>query len=199
MIRPGDTPSHRGGCSISGVGARRRSSGVVVLSVASCETAPMADGLSRLGRPTASSDRVRRQMERQRRRDTQPEMAIRRLLHAKGLRYRVNLAPLPGSRRRADIVFTAAMVAVFVDGCFWHRCPLHGTLPKANADWWLAKLDRNVERDRETDLLLVASGWQVLRFWEHEEPAAAAATIAGAVGARRQQRRHHGVKGPGRL
>lgn len=91
------------------------------------------------------------------------------------------------------------MVAVFVDGCFWHRCPLHGTLPKANADWWLAKLDRNVERDRETDLLLVASGWQVLRFWEHEEPAAAAATIAGAVGARRQQRRHHGVKGPGRL
>lgn len=149
----------------------------------------MADSSSRLDRPPASSERVRRQMERQRRRDTEPELAIRRLLHAAGLRYRVNLAPLAGSRRRADLVFTAAMVAVFVDGCFWHRCPLHGTLPKANADWWLAKLDRNVERDRQTDLLLVARGWQVLRFWEHEDPVTVAATIAGAVGARRQSAR----------
>ena len=85
-----------------------------------------------------------------------------------GFRYRVDYQ-LPGiPRRRADIVFPKQRVAVFVDGCFWHRCPDHATFPKTNAEWWRAKLARNWERDRETDQLLIANGWRVVRVWEHE-------------------------------
>lgn len=119
-------------------------------------------------------------MVRQRRRDTGPEMAIRRLLHARGLRYRVDV-PLPGMRRRADLVFSSARVAVFVDGCFWHGCPDHGTQPKRNAAWWAEKIASNAERDRDTDRRLVADGWIVVRVWEHEVPEAAAARVAEAV------------------
>lgn len=109
-------------------------------------------------------------MVRQRRRDTAPEVAIRRALYARGWRYRIDLAPLAGMRRRADLVFTRRKVAVFVDGCFWHRCPIHGTVPKSNTAWWLAKLDGNVTRDRDTDDRLVTAGWRVVRVWEHENP-----------------------------
>lgn len=106
-------------------------------------------------------------MSRQARRDTAPELALRRVLHRRGLRYRVD-HPLPGMpRRRADLLFTRARVAVFVDGCFWHACPIHGTMPANNQMWWTEKLRRNVARDRETDGLLAAAGWTVLRFWEH--------------------------------
>src|SRR4051794_29297360 len=112
-------------------------------------------------RPPASSDHVRRQMSSQRRVDTEPEMAIRRRLHSDGLRYRVDFAPLAGLRRRADIVFTRAKVAVFIDGCFWHSCPIHATQPAANATWWNAKLQANVARDRETDIRLREAGWTV--------------------------------------
>ena len=129
------------------------------------------------GSPTPSSPAVRDQFRRQRTRDTAPELALRRLLHARGLRYRVDMAPLPGLRRRADIVFTRARLAVFVDGCFWHRCPQHGTSPKSNTDWWRDKLDRNVRRDRDTDRALAEAGWQVLRVWEHEPPETAAGEI----------------------
>jgi len=115
--------------------------------------------------------------------DTKPELALRRELHRRGLRYRVGTAPLPGLRRRADVVFTRRRIAVFVDGCFWHRCPEHGTQPRNNFDWWQAKLDRNVERDRHTDAALLAAGWRVVRVWEHEDPAAAAAAIAAQVAA----------------
>ncbi len=115
-----------------------------------------------------------------RRRDTSPELAVRRLLHAAGLRYRVDFAPL-GGRRWADIVFTRRRIAVYIDGCFWHGCPQHATHPKRNADYWLPKLAHNIERDRETDAQLRAAGWTVLRFWEHEAPAAVAAQIAAAV------------------
>jgi DNA mismatch endonuclease (patch repair protein) len=108
------------------------------------------------------------------RRSTGPELAIRRELHRRGLRFRVNHAPLPG---RPDIVFTRARVAVFVDGCFWHRCAQHGTLPRNNAQWWLAKLDRNVARDRSKDAALAQLGWAVIHVWEHESPAAAADRI----------------------
>ena len=119
-------------------------------------------------------------MQANRARDTSPELAVRRLIHATGLRYRVDCAPL-GGRRRADVVFTRQRIAVYIDGCFWHGCPDHGTLPKANADYWLPKLRRNVERDRETDALLSEAGWVVLRFWEHEDAAATAATIVDRV------------------
>jgi len=74
-------------------------------------------------------------MSQQASRDTEPEMALRRWLHAAGYRYRVDFSPIPGQRRKADIVFTRRKVAVFVDGCFWHRCPLHGTMPAANREW----------------------------------------------------------------
>lgn len=123
-------------------------------------------------------------MVRQRRRDTGPEMALRRELHRRGLRYRVDRAPLPGLRRRADLVFGPAQVAVFVDGCFWHKCPQHGTVPKANQDWWRAKLTGNVTRDQETDRRLSDAGWLVVRLWEHDEPTAAAVQIEQVVRSR---------------
>lgn len=134
-------------------------------------------------RPTSPSRR--RVMQANRSRDTAPELAIRKLLHARGLRYRVSARPLPGTRRTADMVFRPARVAVFVDGCFWHRCPEHATDPKANADYWLPKLERNVQRDRETDALLADAGWLSVRVWEHEDPAQAAERIEHLVRARR--------------
>jgi DNA mismatch endonuclease (patch repair protein) len=120
------------------------------------------------------------------RRDTLPERAIRSELHRRGFRFRVDRAPLPGLRSRADIVFGPARVAVYVDGCFWHSCPEHGTRPKTNAGWWARKLDRNQQRDRETDRLLMTHGWTVIRVWEHEDPVAGADRIAATV--RAQQR-----------
>jgi len=123
-------------------------------------------------------------MQAQRTRDTAPELALRRLLHAAGLRYRVDRAPLPELRRRADIVFNPVKVAVYVDGCFWHGCPAHGTRPVANAAWWIEKLARNEARDRDTDDRLAAAGWLVLRVWEHEPAAEAAARVRAAVSTR---------------
>ena len=94
--------------------------------------------------------------------------------------------PLPRlGRARPDIVFTRAKVAVFVDGCFWHRCPEHGSLPKTNAEWWRRKLDTNVERDRTTDAALVEAGWVVIRIWEHEDSIEAADRVVAIVGERR--------------
>ena len=139
-----------------------------------------AAAIGRASTPVPSSLTVRDQFRRQRPRDTAPELALRRLLHARGLRYRVDVAPLPGLRRRADVVFTRARLAVFVDGCFWHRCPQHGTSPRNNADWWRDKLDRNVQRDRHTDRALHEAGWQVLRVWEHEPAEAAAEQVCRA-------------------
>lgn len=120
-------------------------------------------------------------MRGNRSRDTGPELALRRLLHRRGLRYRVDFAPLPGVRRRADIVFTRAKVAVFVDGCFWHSCPEHGTTPVRNADYWVPKLQRNQDRDRETDAQLVTAGWTVVRVWEHEPVDSAAERVEQVV------------------
>jgi len=119
-------------------------------------------------------------MRKQGRRDTAPELALRRELWRRGLRYRVDVAPIRG-RRRADVVFTRDRVAVYVDGCFWHRCPLHATTPRSNQEWWTAKLDANVARDRATDEELSAVGWTVVRVWEHEEPEAAASRVQTAL------------------
>lgn len=130
-------------------------------------------------------------MQANRSRDTQPELSLRRLLHAAGLRYRVDVRPLRDVRRRADLVFRPAKVAVFVDGCFWHSCPDHGTQPATNADYWAPKLARNVERDRETDRLLRQAGWVSLRIWEHEDPIEAATRVRAVVGERRGDRSRH--------
>lgn len=125
--------------------------------------------------------RTSERMAKQRRRDTAAELEIRRLLHARGLRYRVD-AVLPGlPRRRADLTFASSCVVVFIDGCFWHGCPEHKTAPKTNAEWWAAKLARNVKRDRETDTHLAELGWRVVRVWEHETPESAADLVEAAV------------------
>lgn len=128
-----------------------------------------ADGrpgsITRVPRPEvvpswASSPAVRRRMQLQPTRDTAPELAVRRLLHAAGLRYRVDVAPLPGMRRRADVVFRRARVALFIDGCFWHGCPEHGSRrTTANTSYWSAKVERNQARDRDTDERLRDAGW----------------------------------------
>lgn len=110
--------------------------------------------------------------------DTKPERALRSELHARGLRFFKNRRPEAGIACRADIVFPSARVAVFVDGCFWHRCPVHGISPRANSEYWSAKLDRNVARDRRNDEGLHAANWRVIRVWEHEDPSTAAALIA---------------------
>jgi DNA mismatch endonuclease, patch repair protein len=127
---------------------------------------------------------VRSRMQLQKTRNTRPEVAVRQLLHADGLRYFVDRAPLPQFRRRADIVFPRARVAVFIDGCFWHGCPDHGRLPANNADWWEVKLDRNRDRDYDTDRRLREAGWLSLRFWEHADPGKVAGEVAQAVRAR---------------
>ena len=135
----------------------------------------------------ASNPGVARSMRSNCRRDTKPEIAIRRILHRFGLRYRVDFAPLEQDRRRrADIVFVRVKVAVFVDGCFWHGCPKHATYPKRNEDYWLPKLARNIERDRETDNRLHDAGWLVIRVWEHEDPNDAAARILAIVRSRQK-------------
>jgi DNA mismatch endonuclease, patch repair protein len=120
-------------------------------------------------------------MSAQRRRDTKPEIALRRELHRRGLRYFVDRAPVKGVRRRADLVFPRRKVAVFVDGCFWHSCPQHATFPKNNAQWWTDKLAANVVRDRDTDARLAEQGWTVIRVWEHEDPLVAAERVLKAL------------------
>jgi DNA mismatch endonuclease, patch repair protein len=115
------------------------------------------------------------------RRDTRPELELRRVLHARGLRYRVDVAPEPTLRGRADIVFRQARVAVYVDGCFWHSCPDHGVLPKGNREWWRAKLEATVRRDRTTERTLRDLGWMVVRVWEHEDPDEAADRVEAAL------------------
>lgn len=100
--------------------------------------------------------------------DSRVERAVRSELHRRGLRFRKHLSVIPKVRCRPDIVFTRQRLAVFIDGCFWHSCPTHGTQSKANAAWWQAKLASNVARDRRNDEMLHRAGWTVLRLWEHE-------------------------------
>lgn len=116
------------------------------------------------------------------RRDTKPELALRSALHAQGLRFRKDLRLVLGAvTPRPDIVFTRARVAVFVDGCFWHCCPIHGNAPTKNSSYWAPKLARNVQRDREYDSALEEAGWTVVRVWEHEPVAEATDRVVTAV------------------
>jgi DNA mismatch endonuclease (patch repair protein) len=129
-------------------------------------------------------------MQATRQRDTPAEVALRSALHRLGLRFRVQRRPVAGLKRRADIVFAPARVAVFVDGCFWHGCPEHATWPKKNALWWREKIEGNRKRDADTDEQLAAAGWLSVRVWGHEKPAEAAERVADIVRARRETARH---------
>lgn len=99
--------------------------------------------------------------------DNSKELAVRSALHATKCRFRVHY-PVPSrSRRSIDIALVGIKLAVFIDGCFWHSCPIHGSSPKANSKWWELKLDANRVRDRDTEKALINAQWHVLRFWEH--------------------------------
>lgn len=134
----------------------------------------------RPGIPAATSDVILHRMRTTKRRDTGPELLLRSELHRIGLRYLVD-HPVDGTRRRADIVFRGARVAVYVDGCYWHGCPVHGTMPKRNREWWNDKLAANRRRDADTEARLTEAGWTVLRFWEHDDPVESAAKIIAVV------------------
>lgn len=125
----------------------------------------------------ATSAATRKAMQGNRSRDTKPELEVRRILHSRGLRYFVSRRPLSHSRRTADLLFSKAKVAVFIDGCFWHGCPEHYRQPSANRTYWLDKVARNMARDVETTKQLEHAGWTVLRFWSHETPLSVADRI----------------------
>jgi DNA mismatch endonuclease (patch repair protein) len=134
-------------------------------------------------KPQASSPLVSRTMKKVRVRDTEEEMAVRRLLFARGLRYRVQYRPKSPNigRSSIDIAFPRQRIAVFIDGCFWHGCPVHGAVPKANKKWWANKLMENRSSDSRVTTVLEGNGWTVLRFWTHESPESIATHIEEAV------------------
>ena len=141
--------------------------------------------------PPASSPAVRRVLQRNGRRDTAPELELRRRLHALGLRFLVDVSPAGTSkRRRADIVLRGSRIAVLVHGCFWHRCPEHFHAPKANAQWWQLKFDSVVARDADTERQLLAAGWLPVVVWQHEDMRAAAQDIRVLDRARRARAGH---------
>jgi DNA mismatch endonuclease (patch repair protein) len=118
---------------------------------------------------------------------TAPELAVRSALHRAGLRFRVDHPVcLPTRTVRPDATFTGCRIALFVDGCFWHGCPLHGILPRSNVDYWHPKLRRNRERDAEVDSALEAAGWRSVRVWEHDLPATAVQRVQGEIANRRR-------------
>jgi DNA mismatch endonuclease (patch repair protein) len=129
----------------------------------------------------ASSRAVRAVMRANKSKDTAPERALRSAIHSLGLRYRVGVRPIPGFRRTADLVFTRARVAVFLDGCFWHGCPEHYRPATRNSEFWTAKIAGNQARDANTDAALADAGWRIVRVWEHEEPTVAAQRVAQLV------------------
>jgi DNA mismatch endonuclease (patch repair protein) len=131
--------------------------------------------------PQASSVDVRAVMQGNRNKDTKPELYLRSQLHCLGLRYRVSIRPIPSLRRTADVVFTKARIAVFVDGCYWHGCPQHYRPATRNSGFWSEKISKNRQRDADANRTLEEAGWRVIRVWEHEDPAEAAQRIAVAV------------------
>lgn len=144
-------------------------------------TQPRAPGLRPRRTPTPKDESIRHRFERTARRDTGPERALRSALHRAGYRFRVDLSPTPALRSRADVLFVRERLAVFVDGCFWHGCPEHGTFPKNNATWWRAKIEANRARDARIEAELRAAGWLVVRIWEHEPVREAAGRVIAAI------------------
>ena len=132
---------------------------------------------------------TRRSMISNRRRDTNPELTVRRLLHAEGFRFRVDY-PIRTAERtiRVDIAFPRARIAILIDGCFWHGCPEHGTMPRHNRDYWEPKIARNRARDQRQVQSLAEAGWQALRFWTHEQPDEISRRIGEAVAIGRRDR-----------
>ena len=134
----------------------------------------------------ASSEAVHQRMSHLARKNTEPELALRRELHRLGLRFFVHRRPLHALRREADVVFPRAKVAVFLDGCFWHGCPEHGKRQHRTNSWyWPEKIRRNQERDRDTDDRLRDAGWLPVRIWEHDPPSLAAQRVRGELLRRR--------------
>lgn len=161
------------------------------------DAVPLPSKRHHSGTPTASTEGARRRMQSIRHSDTAAEQAFFSALDRLDLRYGKDQRPLHRGRRRADVVFESARVAVFVDGCFWHSCPIHATSSKSNADWWRTKLEANRTRDADTNRELEDAGWAVLRFWEHEtlDEAAclsAARTVAALVSRRTPSEDAHG-------
>lgn len=142
---------------------------------------PKAANNKRVAKPSPSSKAALNRMKAAKPRDTAPEKALRSALHKKGLRFRVDQKPIRELNRKADIVFRSTKVAVFVDGCFWHGCPIHGTQSKANAEFWRNKIKQNQLRDVDTNEKLEKAGWKVIRVWEHENPEKAAEKILKIV------------------
>lgn len=137
----------------------------------------------RVNYPTASDTGVRNVMRANRRRDTKPEVALRSALHRRGLRFRNDASVATGHGKvRVDVVLARRRLAIFVDGCFWHCCPEHGTEPRSNAEYWQPKLERNRQRDVATNALLEGAGWKVVRVWEHQDPEEVANLIGQLVG-----------------
>ena len=134
--------------------------------------------------PIPSSKAALNRMKAAKPKDTAPEKALRSELYKLGLHYRIDVRPVKELNRRADIVFRSAKVAVFVDGCFWHGCSKHGTQAKANAEFWRNKIERNKERDEETNRLLKKAGWKVVRVWEHQNMKNAALKIKKIINKR---------------
>ena len=134
-----------------------------------------------MSRIQPSSPEISRRMAKVRQKGTDAEIALRRELYRRGLRYRVGYEVLKKPRRVADVAFPGLRIAVFVDGCFWHGCPEHASWPKQNAEFWRQKIEANQLRDVDTNERLRSMGWTVLRFWEHESPIEAAETVEQTV------------------
>lgn len=128
-------------------------------------------------------------MQSNRSRDTAPELALRSALHRRGLRFRKHVRPVVGLRCTVDVLFPTERLAVFVDGCYWHSCPEHGSYPITNGEWWRAKLTATRERDEHNTQILTSAGWTVLRVWEHEDADLAAARVSGVLEMLRAERR----------
>lgn len=139
-------------------------------------------GGERVPYPEPTTEAATRVGKGNRRTGTKPEQLLRAELHRRGRRFRKDLLIRAGGlRTHADIAFTRQRLAVFVDGCFWHGCPEHGSSPKSNTSYWGPKLRANVERDRRVDEALRAHGWAVLRTWEHEATDSAADLVERAL------------------
>lgn len=141
----------------------------------------MTEIKNNIKKPIPSSAAALKRMQAAKPRDTAPEKALRSALHNKGMRYRIHQKPIQELNREADIVFRSVKVAVFLDGCFWHGCPIHGTYAKSNAFFWKNKITQNRKRDLDTSNRLKRAGWRVIRVWEHEKPEEAADKICNVV------------------